>query len=73
MTALLTEAASILTSHDTDGDRQLQYGEFSAFMVKFMRAAGYMLDEVLDELIILAGKVIPQPTVCVQQQYSAAS
>lgn len=58
VTVLLREAASILAAHDVNGDRRLQFDEFTAFLMKFMGAAGYKLDEVLDELLVLASKVL---------------
>jgi hypothetical protein len=52
--SLLRESASALALHDTNDDRQLDFPEFAAFMARFMNAAGYKLDQVLDELLVLA-------------------
>lgn len=54
MMSLITEAGSVLAAHDTDGDRQLCFQEFTSFMSQFMAAAGFQLHEVLNELITLA-------------------
>lgn len=52
--SLISEAGSVLAAHDTDGDRQLSFQEFTSFMSQFMAAAGFQLHEVLRELITLA-------------------
>jgi hypothetical protein len=54
MTGLIMEAGSVLAAHDVDGDRQLDFQEFTSFMQQFMAAAGFQLTEVLEELVILA-------------------
>jgi hypothetical protein len=52
--SLLRESASALALHDSNDDRQLDFAEFAAFMACFMSAAGYQLEQVLDELLVLA-------------------
>jgi uncharacterized protein with von Willebrand factor type A (vWA) domain len=52
--SLLRESASALALHDSNDDRQLDFAEFAAFMGRFMSAAGYKLEQVLDELLLLA-------------------
>jgi hypothetical protein len=52
--SLLRESASALALHDSNADRQLDCSEFAGFMARFMAAAGYQLEQVLDELLLLA-------------------
>lgn len=40
LAAALTEAAAILTAHDTSGDRHLQRAEFAVFIPRYLRGAG---------------------------------
>lgn len=54
---MISEAASILAKHDSDGDRRLQYDEFTTFLTRYMHAAGYNLVEVGDELMSIAHRV----------------
>lgn len=51
----------MLAAHDSDGDRQLDFDEFSDFMAAFMAAAGFQLQEVVPDLVTLAQtKVVAQ-------------
>jgi len=54
ITSLIQEAGGVLAAHDSDGDRQLDFGEFSGFMAAFMEAAGFQLQEVVADLVTLA-------------------
>jgi hypothetical protein len=51
---LLRESASALAHHDSNADRLLDCSEFAGFMARFVSAAGYQLEQVLDELLLLA-------------------
>lgn len=44
----------MLAAHDVNGDRQLDYQEFTNFISQFMAAAGFQLTDVLDDLVTLA-------------------
>eukprot|EP00775_Hariotina_reticulata_P013202 gene13202-13333_t len=50
----MTEAASILALHSNNSNMQLDLEGFATFMSRFMSAAGYQLDDVLEQLITLA-------------------
>jgi hypothetical protein len=55
MASTLTEAARLLTTHDSDGDRSLDRQEFDEFVVGLARAAGYGdAQAVLGELLQLS-------------------
>lgn len=43
----------MLAAHDSDADRRLDFQEFTSFMTQFMSAAGFLLHEVLEDLIAL--------------------
>lgn len=51
---LIREAGGVLAAHDADGDKQLDMAEFSDFMQHFMAAAGFQLQDVIEDLITMA-------------------
>jgi hypothetical protein len=60
----MTEAASVLALHSNNSSMQLDLEGFAMFMSRFMAAAGYDLDDVLDQLITLAATKVREGWHC---------
>lgn len=58
--SLLREASRVLALHDTNSDHRLDFEEFCMFISSFMDAAGYKLEDVLEELLTIAATKVGQ-------------